>query len=93
MTAIPVQLSVAIQDLTETQNAMIETLQIFINTLQNQQPRMDTTRRPLMSIDAFTSGITLPNVGSINNFSTGNTAGIPYYQPGLQVIYDKIVTS
>lgn len=82
--------------LNSTMIAMTETLEYFINSFLNQTPRLDQSGRMSVTVGAMTGTNTLTNVtnvGNLNNMITGNTAGIPYYQTNIQVIYDKIVTA
>lgn len=80
-------------DTLDALQAMTEVLESLATAMLRNQPQLDVNNRPMVRINTIDGGLTLGTLSTLNTFSGGNTAGIPYHLGLVPYLYDKIVTS
>jgi len=72
---------------------LCEIIQSMALAIQKQQPQIDIFNRPMVRVNAIDSNLTLTTLTNLNNFSGGNTSGVPYQLSNSFHIYNNITVT
>jgi hypothetical protein len=90
--SINIKASVIENLLTEIQG-LNQVMHSLIINLQRSQPQLDVNNRPMVRLNAIDSNLTLTALTNLNNFSGGNTSGLPYQLSNSFHIYNNITVT
>lgn len=85
--------SATVESLLSEIRGLCEIIQSMALAIQRQQPQIDTFNRPMMRLNAIDSNLTLTALTNLNNFSGGNTSGLPYQLSNSFHIYNNITVT
>ena len=72
---------------------LCEIIQSMALAIQKQQPQIDIFNRPMVRVNAIDSNLALTTLTNLNNFSGGNTSGLPYQLSNSFHIYNNITVT